>query len=255
MSDKDKSNKNNKNEFDIDKLNRQSLNTKRVRVQNEKKMHILLPTHRIEPSLRYQNANQVQKVFRNIMDYDKYAYKWSEHAWVMAIDEQGYISCVYLAAIGQNNVVNVDLINIFSTAINYKSKKIILAHNHPSSYDEITMSHFDFTFTNRIYHGAKLIGLELIDHIILGEKVYFSLEENNLMKIIRNSDAFTPRIELEEKILKEKIKFGAKRFKKGIKKGKIEIAQSMLKDNINVEIIMKHTGLTTKDIENIINSS
>ena len=51
--------------------------------------------------------------------------------------------------------------------------KIILAHNHPSG--DVAPSKGDFLVTDRIYDAADIMGIELLDHIIIGDGKYQSI--------------------------------------------------------------------------------
>lgn len=64
---------------------------------------------------------------------------------------------------------------IYKAAIKYSSARIIIAHNHPSGDPE--PSEADLSFTKRMSEAGKLIGIELLDHFIIGEDSYISLKE------------------------------------------------------------------------------
>lgn len=68
---------------------------------------------------------------------------------------------------------------IFKGAVRYSAARIILAHNHPSGDTE--PSEADFNFTRRMVDAGELMGIEVIDHIIVGEGDYLSLREHGLM--------------------------------------------------------------------------
>lgn len=68
---------------------------------------------------------------------------------------------------------------IFKGAVRYSAARIILAHNHPSGNTE--PSEADFAFTRRVVDAGEMMGIEVIDHFIIGEKDYLSLRENGLM--------------------------------------------------------------------------
>lgn len=68
---------------------------------------------------------------------------------------------------------------IFKGAVRYSAARIILAHNHPSGNTE--PSEADFSFTRRVVDAGELMGIEVIDHVIIGEKEYLSLREEGLM--------------------------------------------------------------------------
>ncbi|SFB85485.1 DNA repair protein RadC [Alkalibacterium subtropicum] len=68
---------------------------------------------------------------------------------------------------------------IFKAAIKYSSARIIIAHNHPSGNPE--PSEADLRFTERMSEVGKIVGIELLDHFIIGEDQYISLKEYGAM--------------------------------------------------------------------------
>ena len=54
-----------------------------------------------------------------------------------------------------------------------QAPKIILIHNHPSGDPKPSKS--DYKVTDRIYEAAQLMGIQLLDHIIIGDGSYQSL--------------------------------------------------------------------------------
>lgn len=68
---------------------------------------------------------------------------------------------------------------IFKGAVRYSAARIILAHNHPSGNTD--PSEADFAFTRRVVDAGEMMGIEVIDHIIVGEDSYLSLREHGLM--------------------------------------------------------------------------
>ena len=65
---------------------------------------------------------------------------------------------------------------IFKTAILSNAHSIILAHNHPSG--SVAPSFEDEQITRRIQEAGKLLGIELIDHLIIGHENYYSITHN-----------------------------------------------------------------------------
>lgn len=64
---------------------------------------------------------------------------------------------------------------IFNRAISYSAARIILAHNHPSG--NVEPSEADLSFTRRMMDAGELLGIEVLDHFIIGENSYLSLRE------------------------------------------------------------------------------
>ncbi|MGL4911372.1 MAG: RadC family protein [Romboutsia sp.] len=68
---------------------------------------------------------------------------------------------------------------VFREAIKRSTNKIILMHNHPSG--TIDPSNEDKNITSRLVRCGELIGIEVIDHIIIGDGLYFSFKENMII--------------------------------------------------------------------------
>lgn len=66
--------------------------------------------------------------------------------------------------------------DIFREAIRDNAAQIIVAHNHPSG--DPTPSESDNMFTSRLTKACELIGIQMLDHLILGESTYHSYAEN-----------------------------------------------------------------------------
>ena len=63
--------------------------------------------------------------------------------------------------------------DVLHEAIKLEAPKIILVHNHPSG--DPTPSKSDFEFTEILIQAAKIMGIELLDHIVIGEFGYNSI--------------------------------------------------------------------------------
>lgn len=64
---------------------------------------------------------------------------------------------------------------IFRGAVKYSAARLIVCHNHPSGNPE--PSEADIQFTKRLAECGEMMGIQLLDHIITGEKTYISLKE------------------------------------------------------------------------------
>ena len=68
---------------------------------------------------------------------------------------------------------------VFIYALKYEAVNFAMIHNHPSG--DPTPSQEDIRLTNRIKESSKIVGINLIDHIIIGDNIYTSLGEMGLM--------------------------------------------------------------------------
>lgn len=79
-----------------------------------------------------------------------------------------------------SGTINQSLISpreIFVEALYCKCVNIILVHNHPSGDPMPSLD--DFKSTERVKNAGELIGIRLLDHIIIGDNIYYSLKDNN----------------------------------------------------------------------------
>jgi len=67
------------------------------------------------------------------------------------------------------------LSQLFKEAVKYPTARIIIGHNHPSGDPEPSQA--DLIFTKRMIECGNLMGIELLDHIIIGQDNYLSLRE------------------------------------------------------------------------------
>ncbi len=88
--------------------------------------------------------------------------------------------------IGEKNIskgtVNASLVSpreLFIEALECGAVSIIMIHNHPSG--DPTPSKSDFLLTKRVKDAGDLIGIELLDHIIIGNNCYISFAEEKLL--------------------------------------------------------------------------
>ncbi len=78
--------------------------------------------------------------------------------------------------------VNATLLSpreLFIEALAHGAVAIILIHNHPSG--DPTPSKEDILITKRIHEAGQLLGIDLLDHIIIGNQIYTSFREKGIM--------------------------------------------------------------------------
>lgn len=71
--------------------------------------------------------------------------------------------------------VSVHARDVFRAALLLNASGIVLAHNHPSA--DPTPSADDIAMTRQLVAAGELLGVEILDHIIVGEKQYVSFKE------------------------------------------------------------------------------
>lgn len=102
-----------------------------------------------------------------------------EHFIVVSLDTKNQPVSINICHIGSLNASIVSPREVMKSAILSSAASIMVAHNHPSG--ETTESREDVEVTKRLAEAGKLMGIELLDHIIIGDGKYNSLKEKGVI--------------------------------------------------------------------------
>ena len=98
-----------------------------------------------------------------------------EHLLFIGLDRGNNVRNISILGIGSNCEVLVDSKDIIRTALLSCSERVVLVHNHPSN--NLEPSKADIHITNITNNHLKSFNIELLDHIIVTEKEYISMEK------------------------------------------------------------------------------
>ena len=131
----------------------------------------------LEPELKNYDIKNPQSVVKAIRASIKD--KAKEHFKLILLDTRNKIIGISTISIGTLNASLVHPREIFKEAIIHNSASVVLAHNHPSGDPE--PSEEDLTITKRLVDSGKILGIEVIDHIIIGKTNFSSFKERGLI--------------------------------------------------------------------------
>jgi DNA repair protein RadC len=132
-----------------------------------------------EQKIQVANSQDVYKIMRAILMRENKLARKSEHFWVIGLNITNVINYIELVALGSTSEAILTPMEIYNLAVLKKSVKVILVHNHPSG--NVTPSAEDLSITHRINEGGKLLGIQLLDHLIISEKSFFSMASHKLL--------------------------------------------------------------------------
>jgi DNA repair protein RadC len=98
-----------------------------------------------------------------------------EHFVVMMLDTKNQVIGINTVAIGILSSCPIHPREVFKPAILANAAGIILLHNHPSG--DPSPSQDDILLTDRLKEAGEVLGIQVIDHVILGYTNYVSLKE------------------------------------------------------------------------------
>ena len=113
------------------------------------------------PRPRASDPDEVAALARQLLSDDD-----REHFVVLMLDSQNRVNAFHEVSVGSLSAAIVHPREVFRAAILAGAASLILVHNHPSG--DTTPSKEDLHLTRQLAEGAKLLGLKIHDHIILG---------------------------------------------------------------------------------------
>lgn len=124
--------------------------------------------------LSFRNPKSVAEYYM-----EEFRMKTQEHMLLIMLNTKSVLIGEKVVFKGTVNASIVSPREIFIEAIQQEAVYIILLHNHPSG--DPTPSREDIALTKRIKEAGRLIDIQLIDHIIIGDHKYVSFSEKDLL--------------------------------------------------------------------------
>lgn len=127
------------------------------------------------PSYKSKELNDPKKVYQliknKLKDYTR------EHFYIIVLNSRNW--SVAEVSVGSLNASIVHPREVFAEAIKNKAASVIFVHNHPSGDPE--PSEDDLTITKRLIEAGKILGIEVVDHIIITKNGFLSFKEKGLI--------------------------------------------------------------------------
>jgi DNA repair protein RadC len=102
-----------------------------------------------------------------------------EHFISLFLDAKNQLIVKETISIGSLNANIVHPREVFQPAVGKSAAGIILVHNHPSG--DLNPSEDDIELTQRLVKAGEIMGIEVLDHIIVGKDGFMSMKEKDLI--------------------------------------------------------------------------
>jgi DNA repair protein RadC len=126
------------------------------------------------------SPKDVSKILVKVLKAENEIDRAKEHLWGVYLNSRNVIKRVELISLG---IVDGNLVHpreFFKPAIEVSATGAIMVHNHPSG--DVSPSEADIEISKRIVEAGKILGIDLLDHIIISEKGrYTSFKEKDLI--------------------------------------------------------------------------
>ena len=198
-----------------------------------------------EQKIKILNSTDVYSIMQQVLMRENKIGRNKEHFWVVGLSNINKILYIELVSLGSIKTTVVDPMDVYSWALQKSCVKLIFVHNHPGG--ELKPSKMDKDITDRMIQVGKIVNIEVIDHLIITEKKYYSFADDGLLAKLEASMKYVVPY-LQEARIKE---FFEKGQKAGIEKTKLEIAKKMISEGVDIKYIITFTGLSKKEIEKL----
>ena len=129
----------------------------------------------LKPFISFESPQSIADYF---MENTRYLEK--EYVYILMFDSKHKLLKDVRLSEGTVNSSLLSPREVFTTALKFDAVYIVLVHNHPSG--DPSPSRQDIEITDRVNSAGRMIGIELSDHIILGNNCYVSLAERGIIR-------------------------------------------------------------------------
>jgi len=128
-----------------------------------------------EPKRRIRSPADVYSLL-----YPKMREHKRERLVALLLDTKNHVLREEIISIGSLNANIVHPREVFKAALMESCASVILSHNHPSG--DPTPSREDIAVTEKLVEGGKLLGIDVLDHIVIGDGRYVSLKDEGYVR-------------------------------------------------------------------------
>ena len=129
---------------------------------------------KLEKNYIISKPEDIYDLVKNDMKYFE-----QEHFRILMLNTKNILINIKDIFIGASDSSAVETRKVFKEALKYNAKNIAICHNHPSGVPDPSKE--DINISLRIKEAGKIIGINLLDHIIIGDNRFISLKDKGLI--------------------------------------------------------------------------
>ena len=133
----------------------------------------------METNEKITTSKNAAEIFKKVLEMRQEEDKHKECFYVMGLNANNTVLYIDLVTMGTVNQGHVAIREVVRQAIIKNAVSIILCHNHPSG--NIAPSLEDKMFTNKVKEASKIMELKVLDHLIIGEEIFYSFADEGII--------------------------------------------------------------------------
>ncbi len=199
-----------------------------------------------QQKIKILGADDVYGIMQRILKREQKIDRNREHFWTIGLNNAHNILYIELISLGGTRSTIVEPMQVFRVGVLKGALKLVLVHNHPSG--ALKPSPADIEVTDRLVQAGQILDIDIMDHLIISEKSYLSLNEIGQLDQIKFSKKYVPNYKQQKQLKDAAEKLGKAKGKKERDK---EIALAMKKDGVEDKVIAKYTGLSLRVVKGL----
>lgn len=177
--------------------------------------------------IRVLNSEDMYGIMQRVLMRENKIERDKEHFWIIGLATNNKLLYVELISIGTVNRTLIEPMEVFSIALQKRTVKVVMVHNHPSG--STRPSEADKDITDHLLQVGQFLNIPVVEHLIISEKTYYSFGDSGLLFQLSKSEKYIMPYKLKEKIKKEAFEAGAdlktKLFAQQLKNRDFSLAQ------------------------------
>ncbi len=133
-------------------------------------------------NIKIRNSQDVADLVKNELKYER-----REIAKIILLNTKNIVQKIIDLSYGGTNFAMLEPKDVLHEAIKVNAPKVIIVHNHPSGDPSPSLE--DLELTKRLITSAKLLGIEILDHIVIAEE-----GSESIMKYINDGLGTVPKV-------------------------------------------------------------
>ena len=109
----------------------------------------------------------------------RYRYATQENFIIVLLNTKNEIISINDISTGSLNASIAEPREVFREVLKYPTSAVILAHNHPSGNPNPSVE--DIKITKKLINAGKILGIDVLDHIIIGDNEFRSLKQDRII--------------------------------------------------------------------------
>lgn len=206
--------------------------------------------------LNITNYYDLYYIMKDILMSEGPAGRDQEHFWVLGLANNLKLRYIDLVSLGSISATVLEPMQVFQLALLKRVPKIIMVHNHPGQdieFHELKPSEEDNDITDRMIHVGDYIKIEVLEHMIITERFFFSYKQSGLLEELQRSTKHVPHYILKERFLEEAMKTAEKTvLKKGKEMERERMIKRAYKEGVPIKTIASMASITQAKVKEIL---